>query len=98
MRVGVWVASFEPAAGVFTAARTCQGRLRRHCVILRDRLRRPLTEPACRQVRQLSGSGEQPDPEAVAEVARRFGMSGLPGDAGRPWRPGNSTAGVVGGT
>jgi hypothetical protein len=25
---------------------------------LRDRLRRPLTEPACRQVRQLSGSGE----------------------------------------
>ena len=27
---------------------------------LRDRLRRPLTEPACRQVRQLSGSGEGP--------------------------------------
>ena len=25
---------------------------------LRDRLRRPLTEPACRQVRQQSGSGE----------------------------------------
>ena len=27
---------------------------------LRDRLRRPLTEPACRQVRQQSGSGEGP--------------------------------------
>ena len=26
----------------------------------RDRLRRPLTEPVCRQVRQLSGSGEGP--------------------------------------
>ena len=27
---------------------------------LRDRLRRPLTEPVCRQVRQLTGSGEGP--------------------------------------
>jgi hypothetical protein len=27
---------------------------------LRDRLRRPLTEPVCRMVRQLSGSGEGP--------------------------------------
>jgi hypothetical protein len=27
---------------------------------LRDRLRRPLTEPICRQVRQLSGSRERP--------------------------------------
>ena len=27
---------------------------------LRDRLRRPWTEPVCRQVRQQSGSGEEP--------------------------------------
>ena len=33
MRVEVWVASPEPAVGVFTTAGTCQGRLRRHCVI-----------------------------------------------------------------
>ncbi len=33
MREEVWVASIEPAAGVFTTAGTCLGRLRRHCVI-----------------------------------------------------------------
>ncbi len=33
MRVEVWVPSPEPALGVFTTAGTCQGRLRRHCVI-----------------------------------------------------------------
>jgi hypothetical protein len=33
MRVEVWVSSPEPAVGVFTTAETCQGRLRRHCVI-----------------------------------------------------------------
>ncbi len=33
MRVEMWVASPEPAVGVFTPARTCPGRLRRHCVI-----------------------------------------------------------------
>ena len=33
MRVEVWVSSPEPAAGVFTTAGTCQGRLRRHFVI-----------------------------------------------------------------
>ena len=33
MRVEVWVASPEPAVGVFTPAGTCPGRLRRHCVI-----------------------------------------------------------------
>ena len=33
MRVEVWAASPEPAVGVFTTAGTCQGRLRRHCVI-----------------------------------------------------------------
>jgi hypothetical protein len=46
---------------------------------LRDRLRRPLTEPICRQVRQLSGSGEGPGtgqgaarlPETGREMARR---------------------------
>ena len=30
IRVKVWVASPEPAVGVFTTAGTCQGRLRRH--------------------------------------------------------------------
>jgi hypothetical protein len=46
---------------------------------LRDRLRRPLTEPVCRQVRQLSGSGEGPgtgqgaagSPETGREMATR---------------------------
>ena len=33
MRVEMWVASPEPAVGVFTPAGTCPGRLRRHCVI-----------------------------------------------------------------
>jgi hypothetical protein len=33
MRVEVWVSFPEPAVGVFTAAGTCQGRLRRHFVI-----------------------------------------------------------------
>ena len=33
MREEVWVASPEPAVGVFTTAGTCQGRLRRHFVI-----------------------------------------------------------------
>jgi hypothetical protein len=33
MREEVWVASPEPAVGVFTTAGTCQGRLRRHLVI-----------------------------------------------------------------
>ena len=45
---------------------------------LRDRLRRPVTEPVCRMVRQLSGSGEGPGtgrgaaglPEAGRELAR----------------------------
>jgi quercetin dioxygenase-like cupin family protein len=36
---------------------------------------------------EMGRLGEQPDPQAVADVARRFGMAGLPGDAGRPWRP-----------
>ncbi len=33
MRLEGWVASPEPAVGVFTAAGTCPGRPRRHCVI-----------------------------------------------------------------
>ena len=33
MREEIWVASPEPATGVFTTAGTCQGRLWRHCVI-----------------------------------------------------------------
>ena len=55
MREEVGVTSPEPAVGVFTTAGTCQGRLRRHCVI---GYAAPLTEPVCRQVRQQSGSGE----------------------------------------
>jgi len=47
----------EPAVGAFTTAGTCQGA---PAASLRDRLCRPLTEPACRMVRQLSGSGEGP--------------------------------------
>ena len=41
---------------------------------LRDRLRRPLTEPVCRLVLQLSGSGEGPGPGQ--------GAAGLPEDGG----------------
>ena len=33
MQEEVRVASPEPAVGVFTTAGTCQGRLRRHCLI-----------------------------------------------------------------
>ena len=47
---------------------------------------------------ELGRLGAQPDPVAVAEVAARFGMSGIPGDAGRPWRPGTNTAAEAGGT
>ena len=67
MRVEVWVSSPEPGVGVFTTAGTCQGRLRRQ---LRDRLRRPLTEPVCRQVRQLSGSGEGPGQDRALSQGR----------------------------
>src|SRR5215467_4733406 len=56
--VEAWVASPEPAVGVFTPAGTCQGRLRRHFVIRSRADRCFLTEPVCRQVRQQSGSGE----------------------------------------
>jgi hypothetical protein len=38
---------------------------------LRDRLRRPLTEPVCRQVRQQSGSGEGPGQDRVRSRRRR---------------------------
>jgi hypothetical protein len=48
--------------------------LRAPAASLRDRLRRPVTEPVCRQVRQLSGSGEGPGPGR--------GAAGLP-EAGR---------------
>ena len=58
---------------------------------LRDRLRRPLTEPVCRMVRQLSGSGEGPGtgrgaaglPETGREMAARTRASRCqPGDRG----------------
>jgi hypothetical protein len=41
---------------------------------LRDRLRRPWTEPVCRQVRQLSGSGEGPGNDRA--LSRRRGDLG----------------------
>ena len=58
----------EPAVGVFTTVGTCQGRLRRDSVILRDRLRRPLTEPACRKVPQQPGSEEGSGQAAARSV------------------------------
>jgi hypothetical protein len=89
MRVEVWVSSPEPAVGLFTTAGTCQGRLRRHFVIGSAA---PLTEPDCRQVRQLSGSGEGPGtgqaparlPETGREMATRTRASRChqPGDRG----------------
>ena len=38
--------------------------------VTRDRLRRPLTEPACRQVRQQSGSGEGPGEDRARSQRR----------------------------
>jgi hypothetical protein len=67
MRVEGWVASPEPAVGVFTTAGTCQGRLRRHFVI---GFAGPLTEPVCRQVRQLSGSEEGPGQDRARSLHR----------------------------
>jgi hypothetical protein len=46
-----------------------------------DRLRRPLTEPVCRQVRQLSGSGEGPGQNRA--LSRRRGDLG-DGDQDQP--------------
>jgi hypothetical protein len=66
MRLEGWVASPEPAVGVFTTARTCQA----PPASLRDRLRRPLTEPVSRQVRQLSGSGEGPGQDRALSQGR----------------------------
>ena len=76
MRKEVWVASPEPAVGVFTTAGTCQGA----CGVTRDRLRRPLTEPVCRMVRQQSGSGEGREGQGAVTVP------------GRPWRWGTGPA------
>jgi hypothetical protein len=72
-RVEVWVSSPEPAIV------RQQNLSRAPLASLRDRLRRPLTEPVCRQVRQLSGSGEGPGtgqgaarlPETGREMATR---------------------------
>ena len=67
-----WVASPEPAVGVFTPA----GNLSRApAASLRDRLRRPWTEPVCRKVRQQSGSGER--------AGDGSGAVGAPVEAGR---------------
>ena len=83
----VWVASPEPAVGVFTTSRNLS---RSPSASLRDRLRCPLTEPVCRMVWQLSGSGEGPGPgrgaaglpEAGSEMAARIRASRChrPGD------------------
>ena len=53
MRVEVWVLSPELAVG-FHASRNLS---RAPPALLRNRLRRPWTEPICRQARQQSGSG-----------------------------------------
>jgi hypothetical protein len=52
----MWVSSPEPAVGVFNASPNLA---RAPSASLRDRLRRPLPEPGCRQDRQQSGSGEE---------------------------------------
>jgi hypothetical protein len=63
MRVEVWVASSEPAVGVFTTAGTCQGRLRRHFVITAMALRATLECDLPRQdlgTYQEDGGGPEP--------------------------------------
>ena len=55
MRVELWVASPEPRRRSVYASRNLS---RAPPSSLCDRLRRPWTEPVCRQVRQQSGSGE----------------------------------------
>jgi len=35
---------------------------------------------------ELGRLGPEASPEQVAEVEKRFGMTGLAGDEGRPWR------------
>ena len=62
----------EPAVGAFTTAGTVKGA----CGVTRDRLRCPLTEPVCRQVRQLSGSGEGP---GTGQGAARLPEKSRPG-------------------
>jgi hypothetical protein len=77
--VEVRVASPEPAVGVFTPAGTLS---RAPAVSLRDRLRRPRTEPGCRKVGQQSGSGEGSG-HAVARSVRRC----RPGSGDDDWGP-----------
>jgi hypothetical protein len=54
MREEVWVSSPEPRRRSVHDSRNLS---RVPAASLRDRLCRPVTEPVCRQVRQLSGSG-----------------------------------------
>jgi len=78
MRVERWVASSEPAVGVFTPAGTCPGRLRRHCVIgCADPGQNP---SAVRSGRRVRGRGLDrqwccrypgADPAAVMTTGRR---------------------------
>ena len=56
MQEEMWLASPEPAVGVFTPAGTCPGRIRQHCVI---GYANPGQNPSCRQVWPLSGSGKR---------------------------------------
>jgi hypothetical protein len=86
---GVWVSSPRTRRRSVHDSRNLS---RAPAASLRDRLRRPLTEPVCRMVRQLSGSGEGPGtgrgaaglPEAGREMAARTRASRWhqPGDRG----------------
>jgi hypothetical protein len=68
MRVEVWVASPEPAVGVFTTARNLSRAPAASLVI--GSAAPWMTEPACRQVRQLSGSGEGPGEDGARSQRR----------------------------
>jgi hypothetical protein len=71
MREEVWTASPRARRRSVHDSRNLS---RAPAASLRDRLRRPLTEPACRQVRQLSGAGEGPGQDQV--LSRRRGDRG----------------------
>jgi hypothetical protein len=85
----VRVASPEPAVECSRQPEPVKGAFG----VTRDRLRRPLTQPVCRMVRQLSGSGEGPGPgrgaaglpEAGREMAARD-QGVTQSSAGRPRR------------
>src|SRR5439155_18010231 len=63
---------------------------------LRDRLRRPLTEPVCRQVRQLSGSGEGPGTGQAAAKLPETGLEMVTRTRASPCRQPGATLGATG--